>query len=155
MAEKPIRVETRTDYVGTYTAYIYADGHVETDPANRPQNREDAQRNRRKEYARKYGRRVMEVERTREGVSTVSTPHHVRRESTLGVTARTFNEPFHHTLEAFANVANTLRAPVGSIRSLISTADIGGPLVSEEPYEDPENTGAKGPREETFVLRGR
>ena len=33
-----------TDYLGTYTRYVYDNGHVETDPAGRPIFREDAQR---------------------------------------------------------------------------------------------------------------
>lgn len=35
---------TETDYVGTYTRYVYDNGHVETDPVGRPIFREDAQR---------------------------------------------------------------------------------------------------------------
>jgi hypothetical protein len=33
-----------TDYLGTYTRYVYDNGHVETDPVGRPVFREDAQR---------------------------------------------------------------------------------------------------------------
>ncbi len=33
-----------TDYVGTYTRYVYDNGHIETDPVGRPIFREDAQR---------------------------------------------------------------------------------------------------------------
>jgi hypothetical protein len=41
-----IRSETRTDFIGSYTAYIYSDGHVETEPAGRPIFKEDYQRQR-------------------------------------------------------------------------------------------------------------
>ena len=34
---------TKTDYIGTYTEYTFDDGHVETDPPNRPIYKEDVQ----------------------------------------------------------------------------------------------------------------
>jgi hypothetical protein len=37
----PIKKITKTDFVGPYTEYVYADGHVETEPVGRPQSRED------------------------------------------------------------------------------------------------------------------
>lgn len=41
-----LRVEERTDFLGTYVAYVYGDGRVETDPPDRPVSKEDYQRRR-------------------------------------------------------------------------------------------------------------
>ena len=38
-----VKTETKSDYVGTYTAYTYTDGHVETNPVSRPKYKEDVQ----------------------------------------------------------------------------------------------------------------
>jgi hypothetical protein len=43
--------ETRTDAAGTYVAYTYADGHIETEPPGRPLYPEDIQRQRRRQAA--------------------------------------------------------------------------------------------------------
>ena len=38
---RPIKKITKTDFVGTYTEYVYGDGHSETDPPGRPLTRDD------------------------------------------------------------------------------------------------------------------
>jgi len=56
---------TLSDAAGTYTAYTYSDGHVTTDPPNRPVSREDLQRQVRDQLAQQQATRSLVNDRAR------------------------------------------------------------------------------------------
>lgn len=146
MTTRYLSKETRTDYAGTYTAYIYADGHVETDPPGRPLFREDVQRQRRKEYALRQATRVLEVERAKAGVRQL--PNAIERANETAVSGRALNEGLRATLEAFATVAGTIGTPRSQALELINNFDVGGPLVGDAAGTEPEYGYARPPRGE-------
>lgn len=125
-----IKTEPRTDYVGSYTAYIYSDGHIETDPPGRPQSREDVQRQRLQEVSRLKARAMAQAQRTRHGVVASIAPA-VTRETGHSIVPRVLLEPFHATLDAIAKLAPTARANTGMLDEASSRFSLGGELVGE------------------------
>ena len=138
MAERFVRKETRTDYQGSYTAYIYADGHVETDPPGRPKSREDVQRERLAAAAGDRALRLLEAQQAELGVTGVVLPTDVRRANRGLASLRVLTGPYHETLAALGQVSPTLRAPEGQATLLRETIDIGGLVVGDRAGDRPE-----------------
>lgn len=156
MAERYTSKETRTDFVGPYTAYIYADGHVETAPVNRPQSREDVQRTRRGKVAESQAQRQLEGERANQGVPSLA----VERDLALATSSRTLVEPYHAAVEAITDAAGTVAATPTLLAALIDSFDLGGTLDSS-PKEYGPNTPLRGDgtgqdaRQAAYPLEGR
>jgi hypothetical protein len=93
--------ETRTDFVGTYTAYIYPDGHTETDPPGRPMTREDVQRQRLRQASTDQARKIMAASQVGTSSDTLST----RREKRLTAIPQTLTQEFHDTMQAMGQLA--------------------------------------------------
>lgn len=135
----PIRTEIRTDYVGDYYAYVYSDGHVETDPPNRPLYKEDVQRLRRQELARTDALRQVAAEKMR-----VVEPGRARAREMLPLSGSADQlEQFRQTLTALRTTAGTNAASPATLEQLRLRADLGGELVGLErlaldPIGDPE-----------------
>lgn len=138
MAERFLREEIRTDYAGSYTAYLYADGHVETDPPGRPTSREDSQRERLATAAGDRAQRLLEAQQAELGVAGVTLPTNIRRASRGLASLRVLTGPYHETLAALGQLAPTLRAPEGQAALLRESIDIGGLVVGDRAGERPE-----------------
>lgn len=112
--------ETRTDFVGTFVAYIYDDGHVETDPPGRPISREDAQRQRRLELTNlRPGDELAAAKAGR------SAPAAVLDQAVAGNALAVTLRPFYATQAAMATLAATGRADPTDVRTLTQTVDLG------------------------------
>lgn len=157
MAERYIRKETRTDFVGSYTAYIYADGHVETDPINRPQSREDVQRARRGQAAaRSQAQRQLEAERSNEGVPSTS----VARDLALATSSRSLTEPYHAAIEALTNAADTVASQPQQLSAVVGSFDLGGTLETSPKEYGPavplrEDGTGQPVRQAAYPMEGR
>ena len=158
MAENFVRKVTRTDFVGNYVAYIFADGHVETDPPGRPLFREDVQRQRRKEFALRQARRLLETERAKGSPSS----RRVGREANRVVAGRVFNRNFHNTLHAISRIADTAASPPNMVDQLVGSFDLGGVVVGDLAGKLPEygpaypvDRTSRPQREEQYRTEGR
>jgi len=152
--------ETRTDYLGAYTAYIYPDGHVETDPPNRPTSQEDAQRARRRQLAQTLARRMLEIERTKYGLASSTPPPEVVRQKAGTLTGRLVAEEYHRTAAVFGELPETIGVPAGLSQTLLTTVEIGGEVegssqefLARTPQARPE-TGVRPPTFPTEVNDG-
>lgn len=145
--EQPMSTEVRSDYVGNYTAYLYADGHVETDPPGRPLAKEDVRRQRLREASRQLSQKLLQAQRTR--VSRGSdTPAAIRRENSAAVTSRTLTSYFHETVDALSSTGRMARAPGGQLEQLSKAVSLGGEVVGTRKGERPEYSNDVLPIEE-------
>ena len=157
MVERYVSKVTLTDYVGPYTAYTYADGHVETDPPNRPKSREDVQRERRGQVAaQSRAQRQLEAERSTEGLPSTA----VARDLSLATASRSLTEPFHAAIEALTDAAETIATPPEQLAALVGSFDLGG-TIGDSPKEygpqtpkRDDGTG-RGVREAVYPVEGR
>ena len=131
--ERPIKTEIRTDYAGTYTAFIYADGHTETEPPGRPLSREDMQRERLKDASKAQAKNVLESRRARLGLS--GTPQEVVRDNTPAASNRRLISPFARTINTMSEVASTFRTPPQQLQTLSQEAGLGGFVEGERQGE--------------------
>jgi len=136
VAETFVRQENRTDFLGAYTAYVYADGHVETDPPGRPVSKEDVQRQRRAAVAREDARRLLAADRAKQGRGGV--PLQVQAEQGLAVTLRPMTQQYHETLNIAMQLAELYRTPSEVAKTLVETIDLGGPVVGPNAGKRPE-----------------
>ena len=126
MTERPTSQETRTDYVGEYRAYIFADGHVETDPPGRPMSKEDMQRKRVLEYARANAGNFANKVTTLKNPAGTPAPAVVDCTVTTNRSLLLFN--FEETQQALSQAAATARTPDANIKTLVTTFGVGGPI---------------------------
>lgn len=136
-----ISKETRTDIAGTYTAYIYADGHVETDPPGRPLSKEDLQRQRKAQVATDRAKRMIAAERAKFGVLGDSIPNQTLRDNATAVSSKIVLEPFHKFLHAVSEISDTATVPQtagGHVDRLITTVPLGGKVVGDRARTRPE-----------------
>lgn len=117
------REEIRTDAVGPYRVYIYPDGHEETEPPGRPLTKEDLQRRRLAGAVHEKRNTMARAMRTtRQGGRQPD----AQRQTEHLPTFRALTQPVHDTLNAFARVSGTARAPDGYRKQLIQNYDLGG-----------------------------
>lgn len=138
MPEKPIKTVKSTDYTGNYLAYIFADGHIETDPPNRPKFKEDAQRDRKIEVSRDRAQAILAAERSKYGLNDGSLPGSVIRENSDTVTGSVVLRPYLEQLRKLSDTAETFTAAAGLIDSLVTTVPIGGKVVGNNMGLSPE-----------------
>ncbi len=133
--------ETRTDIAGTYTAYIYADGHVETDPPGRPLSKEDLQRQRKAQVATDRAKKMIAAERAKFGALGDSIPNQTLRDNLTAVSSKIVLEPFHKFLHAVAQVSDTATVPQtdgGHVDRLLTSVPLGGRVVGDHARQRPE-----------------
>lgn len=159
MAERFIKKTIKTDLVGDYVEYEYADGHRETDPPNRPKSREDVQRERLQEAAGVKAQRNLEQQRSKNSAYG-NTPSHIVRENLTAVSGRDLVAPYHATLHALETVSETIRGPEGSAEFLIDNYDLGGVVEGDVRGEygfptppRPDDDGRPGVRERRYPGR--
>lgn len=126
-SEPPVRKEIRADYVGEYIAYIYGDGHTETDPPGRPLYQEDVQRQRAKEVARSRARAALAAARLRSQEA-----NDIARENSLSALTAPQFEEFRKSQAAVTRLAGTATASGAAIRHVALNADLGGLLVGDD-----------------------
>ncbi|HSW50415.1 MAG TPA: hypothetical protein VLH09_09585 [Bryobacteraceae bacterium] len=155
-----VRTENRTDYAGAYTAYIYSDGHVETDPPGRPQSREDTQRLRLQDASRSKALQLAQAQRARHGLAGSTAPA-VVRENAASIVPRVLLEPFHEALDAMAALAPTARTNPGMMKEVADRYSLGGPIVGDRAGTREENVQPAPPvipgavsREPTYATEG-
>lgn len=153
--------EERTDYLGAYTAYTYADGHVETDPPARPVTKEDAQRLRLREASRTRAQRLVEAQRSRTS-SYGTAPADVVRENSLSTNVQGLLGDYETTLKTIGALASTFRGNIGQTEQLVEKYDLGGKLVGstdeDQAYGDPaQDRGPEpeGPHTPRYPTKGR
>jgi hypothetical protein len=146
-----MKTETRTDFVGPYTAYIYDDGHIETDPPGRPMSQEDAQRDRKRQIALTRARRILEIERAKYGVGVAAPPEVVRQKAAT-LAGRLVAEEYHRTMAVFGQLPDTIASPAGLNQMLSDTVDLGGDISPDFMPQRPAEVQQTGVREPTFAL---
>jgi hypothetical protein len=126
-----VQTQTRQDYVGTYTAYIYADGHVETDPAGRPQSQEDVQRARLLQLAQQNASTALSATKAAQGINA-NTPAAIVQQNLAvapGLIAFPNFESVLHSIETVAASATCFSAEVNS---LLYNVPLGGNVENSE-----------------------
>jgi len=129
MAERPYRKEIRVDYIGPYTAYVYADGHVETEPPQRPMSKEDVQRTRRVDVTQNRAIAMLSSERAKLGLVTANTPAAIVRQNADSVTGKILFDQFQALLHGISDVAQTATTFAGYADTLLNTVSLGGRVV--------------------------
>lgn len=127
MSDTLIRTETRTDFLGEYTAYIYSDGHVETDPNDRPVSKEDYQRRRANSLAAADTATAVTSAR----IANATGRDHLNRDQAASSATAGLLDEVRKTLKAVGTLIETTAAPVDQVQSLIETVPLGGTLVSD------------------------
>lgn len=133
-----VKTEIRDDYEGSYTAYIYSDGHVETSPAGRPTFKEDAQRKLLAQRAIADAPRFLKIAR---GSEAQSERPQLQADNRRAANTRVVAPAFHDTLAGQAAVTATLAASPAYRRSLVNSIDLGGKVVGPRAGKRPEYGG--------------
>lgn len=137
---------TLTDYIGPFVAYTYADGHIETVPPNRPQSKEDVQRQRRIQVIRTRALAVLSSERAI--VGTGNLPMVIKRENANTVGGKIMLSNYHDALHKLSEIAVTSTAFPGSIETLRTTIGLGGRVVGarsgQRPHYDKDDVPRYG-----------
>lgn len=125
---RPYKIETREDFVGTYTAYIYPDGHVESSPSDRPKTQEDVQRDRRVEATRQRALLMLSADRARMGLDA-STPKALVHANMAITPGKALFANYHRLLHLISTVSGTATSFPGEISSLLTTVGLGGYVI--------------------------
>jgi hypothetical protein len=134
-----IKQEFRTDAAGMYIAYVYDDGHTETDPIGRPLSKEDLQRKMRDDEALARAKSTLVNERARvtgRGAlgSSPNAQQIARAEFDIiagGLLTRDFNDMVRK-LSEFAPTATATSAQVDTV---VGTVSLGGEVVGGNAIE--------------------
>lgn len=127
-----LREEIRTDAAGNYTAYVYADGHTETNPPGRPLSKEDLQRQRLQAASKADARTAVAAARTTTGSKTTAAS---RRESAAGAGPRQLMPQFQAFQAALSTMVVTATTPAfaGGLRDdLLDQVHTGTPAGEDE-----------------------
>lgn len=133
-----IKTEIRNDYVGDYTAYVFSDGHVETDPVGRPSFKEDAQRQLLGERAVADSPRFLKVARAAEAQGERPA---LQADNRHASNTRVVAPAFHDSLAGLAAVTSTLTASPAYRAAVIGSVDLGGLVVGARAGKRPEYGG--------------
>lgn len=137
MADIPIATETRTDAKGSYTAYIYADGHTETNPPGRPLSKQDLQRQRFADFATTNALEAVEsAQAGRTGGSQAAV-----RQSRPVASLRALTPSFHEGLALVQLVPKTMCMSPAQREDLLTNYDLGGRVIGPKAGERVEYAG--------------
>lgn len=131
-----VRAETRRDFLGEYVAYVYADGHVETDPPHRPVYREDVIRRRAAQIAAKQPDAAVAAQRAAKSASNLESRIERARQMVLLDSLAEFRA----TLTAVQTLVAATIASREELLELLSNIDIGGELRSAEELRESMRT---------------
>jgi hypothetical protein len=136
-----LRTETRTDYLGDYVAYIYSDGHVESDPVDRPVYKEDYLRKRTIELSKKNSREALAAAR----LARTSANNNLNREQTAFVATAGILDEFRRTQSVLGLLVDAAVADRLTKEALTDEVDTGGDLIGDRSavsFEDPIDDNA-------------
>jgi hypothetical protein len=130
-----IKTEIRNDYIGDYTAYIYSDNHVETDPVGRPKFKEDAQRVLLAQQAVANAPAFLKIAR---GSEAQPDRPALQADARHASNARVMAPAFHDSLEGLSAVTATFASSLAYRKALVSQVDLGGKVVGDRAGVRPE-----------------
>lgn len=143
-----ISTQVLSDAAGFYTAYTYADGHVETSPPNRPVSKEDLQRQIRDQLAQANATKALTNDRARytKTAAQLVAPNaqQIARAEFNVVAGGLVTKPLSDTIRDFTVFAATATATEGHADQLVETVSLGGTLASGDAveYASPEVVAA-------------
>lgn len=121
-----IKTETRNDYLGAYTAYVYSDNHVETDPPARPRFKEDAQRQLLGQQAVANAPAFLKIAR---GAESQPARPALQADGRHASNTRVVAPAFADSLAGMSAVTATFTASKVYRQSVVSQIDLGGVVV--------------------------
>lgn len=130
-----IKTEVRTDYLGEYTAYVYSDNHVETDPVARPKFKEDAQRQLLAQQAVSNAPAFLKIAR---GAESQPDRPALQADGRHASNARVMAPAFFDSLAGLSAVTSTFTASATYRQSVVSQIDLGGVVVGINAGQRPE-----------------
>ena len=133
-----VKTETRNDYEGDYKAYLYSDGHIETDPPGRPLFKEDAQRRLLGQRAVADAPRFLKTARASE--AQAERPH-LQADNRHAANARVMAPAFHDSLAGLSAVTSTFTASPLYRAAVVGQVDLGGVVVGDRADQRPEYGG--------------
>lgn len=125
MSGTVLRIDERTDFLGTYVAYTYTDGHVETDPPDRPVYKEDYQRQRSVELAQQNTSAAIAAARLARTTGKAG----LNREQAAASATADLLDNMRQTLQTLGTLIQASVTPEGIRDTLVSSVDMGGPLI--------------------------
>lgn len=136
----PVLVQTgiRTDYEGNYKAYVYSDGHVETDPPGRPLFKEDAQRRLLAQKAVADAPAFLKIARAAE--AQAARPQ-LQADNRHAANTRVMAPAFHDSLAGLSAATDTFASSPTYRASVINQIDLGGVVVGDRAGQRPEYGG--------------
>lgn len=133
-----IKTETRNDYEGEYTAYVFSDGHVETSPPDRPRFKEDAQRRLLADRAVADSPGFLKLAR---GAEAQGARPALQADNRHASNTRVMAPAFHDTLAGLAAVTATFETSPAYREAVVGSIDLGGLVVGERAGKRPEYGG--------------
>lgn len=131
---KIISRRTLSDAAGAYIAYTYADGHVTTDPPNRPISREDLQRQVRDTIAQQKATQSLTGERARytKNQAQLLAPNsqQIARAEFDVINGGLVTAGVSNAVRNFTKFASTATATKDYLNEVVTTASLGGELVN-------------------------
>jgi hypothetical protein len=118
-----IKTETRNDYIGAYTAYVYSDNHVETDPPARPKFKEDAQRQLLAQQAVANAPKFLKIARAAEAQPDRPA---LQADGRHAANTRVVSPAFADSLAGLSAVTATFASSATYRQSVVSRIDLGG-----------------------------
>lgn len=131
---KIISRRTLSDAAGTYIAYTYADGHVTTDPPNRPVSREDLQRQVRDTIAQQKATQSLTGERARytknQAQMLAPNAQQIARAEFDVINGGLVTVGVSNAIRNFTKFAGTATASTDYTDEVVSTVPLGGELIN-------------------------
>lgn len=123
---------TLSDAAGLYLAYTFSDGHIETDPPNRPVSKEDLQRQIRDKLAQTKATQSLANDRGRytktQAQQLAPNAQQIARAEFDVIAGGLVVKPLTDAVRNFSQFAPTATAHEGQVDQLISSVPLGGPL---------------------------
>ncbi|MFA6132476.1 MAG: hypothetical protein WC869_00515 [Phycisphaerae bacterium] len=133
-----IKTEIRNDYIGQFTAYVYSDNHVETDPPGRPLFKEDAQRQLLGQKAVANAPAFLKIAR---GAESQPDRPALQADGRHASNTRVMAPAFADSIAGLSAVTATFTSSKTYRESLVSQVDLGGVVVGDRAGTRPEFGG--------------
>ena len=155
-----VKRRTQSDAAGTYTEYTYSDGHITTDPPNRPVSREDLQRQVRDTIAQQKATQSLIGERARytknQAQKQAPNAQQIARAEFDVINGNLVTAGVSKAVQNFTKFAGTATATTDYLDQVVSTVSLGGELATPgvefiPPY--PADTEQAITRENFAVMR--
>ncbi len=124
--------QTLSDAAGTYIAYTYSDGHIATDPPNRPVSKEDLQRQVRDTLAQQKATQALTNDRARftKSQAQLLAPNaqQIAREEFDVINGGLVTAGFSDAIRNFTQFAPTAAATPDQTDQVVQNVSLGGEL---------------------------